>query len=70
MGGDTRRTFGLGDAQVVGVESQIARKRTQFEGRHRGLQTDRAGDIFKMHIPKKFSGLRNPSFDIGNGEVV
>ena len=70
MGGDTHRPFGLGDAQIVGVEGEIAGQRGQFQVSDRGVQGDRPADVLNVHIAQNFAVLLDSAFDLGEGNVT
>src|SRR5208337_1380223 len=68
--GHAHRPFGLGDAQIVGVEVQVAGQTGQFEVGDRGVKMHRSGDVFHMHVTVDLAALGDLAFDLGEGKVV
>ena len=68
--GDAHRALGFSDAEIVGVEVQVAGQAGQFEVGDRGVEVDRAGDVFNMHVAEDFTALRDLALDFRDGDVV
>ena len=64
------QAFGFGDAQIVGVEGQIAGQFGDLHVGDGGMHADRSGDVFHVHIAKNLSVRGDAAFDLGKSQVV
>ena len=62
--------LGFGDAQVVGVEGQVAGQVGNLQLGDRGVQMNGPTDVFEVYIAEYFAVEGDLAFDFREGEVV
>jgi len=62
--------LGFGDAQVVGVQSQVAGQRGELQLSDRGMQMNGTADVFKVHVAEDFAVEGDFALNFGEGQIV